>query len=83
MSVLSADDPNGPGYVVFQAARLDDSTGLPEPGSIGPWRRYVGMASGQPETLTLDNGDGFRFQIIFNRAIAQSVAVTRVSVFYH
>ena len=66
---------------MFQAARINQATRVAEPGSLGPWRNYVGTDSGQSDTLNLDGGNGVRFLLIFNRTITEDIAVTRVSIF--
>ena len=80
-----ADDPNGPLYVRFQAARVDPATRRATPGTLGPWRRFLNAPRPSPlitDTINHDGGDGFRFALFFNKAVAQDIRVTGVSVFY-
>ncbi len=82
VSNLVADDPSGPLRVLFQAGRVDRTTRVADPGTLGPWRSHVGTRPGSPEALDVDRGNGLRFALIFNRSAASEIAVTRVSVFF-
>jgi hypothetical protein len=64
-----------------QGATLDEA-GVPDPNSIRPWRRYVGPYGGAGQNLNDDGRVGFRFLLLFDRAIAGEIVVTKVSVFY-
>lgn len=66
---LPAKSPTTPIDLRFQGANLDPVTGEPIPGSIGPWRDYVGSALGTG--LDADSANGYRFALTFNRQVLQ------------
>jgi hypothetical protein len=64
-----------------QGALVDPGSGLPDAGSLQPWRRYVRRTAGE-DSLSGDQATGYRFQINFDRAIETDVEVNRVSVVF-
>ena len=86
--MVFSDDPSvstipaGPGAALraqFQAANLDLLTG--QPTEVRPWRTSVRSSAGETG-IASDGLNGFRFRIIQDRAIAQTVTIDRVSVYY-
>jgi hypothetical protein len=73
-----ANDPNGPVIIQFQGARMLQSTGEPEPGTIGPWR--LGIGSGATSGISLDSPTGFRFMMTFNRGAYRDCRVRGLRV---
>lgn len=60
-----ASDPTVPVRVLFQGARLNNTTNEPLENSEGPWRDFVREGAGP--SLNIDSVTGFRFQLIHNR----------------
>ncbi|MEM7202003.1 MAG: Ig-like domain-containing protein [Planctomycetota bacterium] len=59
----------------IQGAQVLASTGDVRPGTEGPWRPAA-------TDLNMDGANGFRFVMIFDRNIAQSIAVQQLTLFY-
>ncbi len=87
VKVVYSDDPavgqlaqNGPVNFYIQGARVSP-TGDPDSSTIKPWRKYVGQFASEP-SIELDDATGFRFQILFDKNVAQDIRVTKVTVFF-
>jgi hypothetical protein len=65
---------------LVQGARVDPTTGQPDPLTIRPWRRHVGEFA--TERLNGDDATGFRFLLLFDRAVAATIAVRRVEIYF-
>ncbi|HEX5054416.1 MAG TPA: kelch repeat-containing protein [Planctomycetota bacterium] len=63
----------------FQAGNIDLVTG--EVLGTGPWREAVGNQPGRIG-IAADGGNGYRFQLVIDRAVASSVIVDQVVVVY-
>lgn len=73
-----ANSSLGPIEIKVQGARVNATTGQPEPGSLGPWRDFVNGNAGQ--SINQDASTGFRFQMIFNRDLFPNAIVRRFTV---
>ncbi|MEC7583074.1 MAG: Ig-like domain-containing protein [Planctomycetota bacterium] len=90
VDVTYSDDPSVPGSsgpafelsgpvrVSFQGARLETATGLPLPGTQGPWRPFVSANAGP--SLNSDAVTGFRFELLFNTRDFPDAVVKRLRV---
>jgi len=67
-----------PVKIEFQGANLDDITGEPVESSIGAWR--AGVGSQAAAGLNLDAVTGFRFNIVYNRAMFPNLVVRELRV---
>lgn len=65
--------------VLVQGAKVNATTGVPEPTSIGPWRQYVGPFNGG-NNLNADGPTGFRFLVLVNRAVAPNLVLKKFTV---
>jgi hypothetical protein len=63
-----------------QGARVNATTGLPDPLTIKPWRKHVGDYDAL--RLNGDDATGFRFMLTFDRTVGTNIVVKKVSVFY-
>lgn len=70
-----------PVRILFQGGEVDPTSGAVDPSSVGPWRQYVG-AFGANTSLNNDQATGYRFQILFDRAVSQTAVVKKVTVFF-
>jgi hypothetical protein len=86
--VVYSDDPAvsnleagnlSPVRVLFQAANLDVVTG--EVLDLRPWRTSVRSSSTQTG-IASDGYNGYRFSLLFNRALATNVTIDRLTVVY-
>ncbi len=87
VKVVYSDDPavgqlaqNGPVNFYIQGARVSPN-GEPDSSTIKPWRKYVGQFASDP-SIELDDATGFRFQILFDKNLAQDIKVTKVTVYF-
>jgi len=76
---MPASDPNGPLIIQFQGALLMQSTGLPDPATIGEWRNGIGSGAGPG--IGLDSPTGFRFMMTFNRSLYPNCIVRSLRVY--
>ena len=66
---------------MVQGAKVNPTTGQPDPATIGPWREYVGPFSS--ETLDKDQATGFRFMLTFDRGTSNAkIVVKKVTLGY-
>ncbi|MCC6670140.1 MAG: hypothetical protein IT458_03710 [Planctomycetes bacterium] len=91
---LYSDDPALPGSAgqavegkpirfLVQGAVEFDNGGQPVPSTIQPWRRFVGpFGTGGELALSDDSAVGFRFTLLFDRALASKIEVESVTFFY-
>jgi len=90
LPTLFTDDPSLPGVhapalpgqpvrALWQCATLDLATG--EPLVVRPWRTSV-RSSPTQVGIASDGRNGFRFMIMIDRALAQSVTIDSVTVLY-
>ncbi|HEX5051792.1 MAG TPA: Ig-like domain-containing protein [Planctomycetota bacterium] len=86
--VVFSDDPNvstmpaQPGASVralFQSARLDLATS--EPLETGPWRTAV-RTTPTETGIASDGFNGFRFQLLIDRSLGQTVTIDKVVIVY-
>ncbi len=71
--------PGAPIRALWQAANINLLTGLPD--EIRPWRTSVRSVGGQTG-IASDGLNGFRWRIVQDRTVAQTVTIDRVAVFY-
>ncbi len=89
-AVKFSDDPTlGPlaagstAVQFFVQGALLDASGAVDPGTIRPWRKYVGpFAPAGEVALTDDRAQVVRFVLLFDRSVAQSIRVDRVQIFF-
>ncbi|MEO6594384.1 MAG: hypothetical protein ABIP94_06495, partial [Planctomycetota bacterium] len=65
---------------LFQSARLDLAT--LQPLEIGPWRTSVRTVGSSQVGIASDGFNGFRFLILFDRTMAQTVTIDKVVIAY-
>ncbi|MFT7535614.1 MAG: hypothetical protein ACI85K_001567 [Hyphomicrobiaceae bacterium] len=79
---IKASEPNGPItlplVIQFQGANLNQAGNTPV-GPVGQWRDGIGAGGGQG--INLDSVTGFRFTIIYNRALFPNLVVRELRVF--
>lgn len=82
MGTVKASEVGGPItlplIIAFQGANLNQA-GTEPVGQIGPWRDGIGSGGGQG--ISLDAVIGFRFTIIYNRALFPDCVVRQLRVF--
>jgi hypothetical protein len=88
LPTVYTDDPALPGVpalpgqavrALWQSATLDPVTG--DPLLVRPWRTAVRSTSTQPG-IASDGLNGFRFMIMVDRALAQTITIDSVAVLY-
>jgi hypothetical protein len=75
---IAADETQALRFLV-QGARVNAANNEADPSTIRPWRTRV---RGVAPSLNTDDATGFRFTLLFNRGIAQSIVVRRVTLFF-
>jgi len=79
-----AAEPGGPVTlpltIQFQGATLDQSGQPTSPAALGPWRDGIGGGAGPG--ISLDQVNGYRFMLTFNRAMFPDLVVKQLRVFY-
>ncbi|MBK8096457.1 MAG: hypothetical protein IPK26_05075 [Planctomycetes bacterium] len=65
----------------FQAVTVDLSTGVADQQSLRPWRQNVGSFGGEA-SLADDALNGFRFLIVLDRSLGQTVEIESVKIVY-
>jgi hypothetical protein len=71
--------PGAPVRALWQSATLDLVTG--DPLLVRPWRTAVRSTATQPG-IASDGLNGFRFMIMVDRALAQTITIDSVTVLY-
>tara|TARA_R110002072_G_scaffold46591_10_gene129097 strand:- start:84881 stop:87565 length:2685 start_codon:yes stop_codon:yes gene_type:complete len=78
---IKASEPNGPItlplVIRFQGANLNQA-GTEPVGPVGMWRDGIGAGGGQG--ISLDSVTGFRFSVIYNRALFPDLVVKELRV---
>lgn len=88
--VIYSDDPAVPGSIgparfgqapiqaYFQSVRFDLGSGEPDLTTLRPWRENVGFFNNSPGL----SENGFRFSIVLDRTVGQTVEIDKVSIYY-
>ncbi|MFN8823367.1 MAG: Ig-like domain-containing protein [Planctomycetota bacterium] len=74
-----ANDPTGAVRVRFQGAKLNQAGTTPVDNQVTPWTDFVGTGNGLNSPTVQVNG--FRFELLYNRAAFPNVIVRELRVF--